>query len=141
MSPIQWIFGGLIVGIATIGAFQVLGPLISGGENENMVQEVTALTSSINRMCKMAGCASVTEFQDLTDNGYLDSDFYTDGIGENAINNDITAVTASATTVTFTYDTGDSESCNFILDHDGQFVGVDAVGTCNAAGLLTLTVR
>ena len=143
MSPLQVIFALIMSGIATVGAFVILGPNVQATTNNSMINEVTNVTKSINRMCSMAtgGCAAVTSFEALTDRGYLDSEFYTDGVGENVRQGSITAVTVSATAVTMTYDAGTQPQCLYLVDHDEQYVGVEAVPTCSAAGLLTLSVR
>ena len=81
------------------------------------------------------------DFEDLVDNGYLDSELYDDGTDESVIETNITA-SPGATTPTITYDAGDAESCNWLLDRaeTGKWPNVDEDHTTNACATATLTV-
>ena len=54
-------------------------------------------------------------FAALVENGYLDSELYDDGEDESVIETDITAEPGEDPPV-ITYDAGDEESCNWLLD-------------------------
>ena len=89
----------------------------------------------------MRPALSAANFQALTTNGYLDSELYSTGTGQSVIETNITAA-PGATTPTVTYDAGDAESCNWLLNRaeTGKWANVDADNTTNACATATLTV-
>ena len=144
MNQVAIVFGLIITAIVGIGAYTALAPLVTQSENRNMEAEVINVINAasefrwVNR--NDTGLAAA-DFEDLADNGYLDSELYDDGTGESVIETDITA-SPGATPPTVTYDAGDAESCNWLLDRatTGKWANVDADHTSNACATATLTV-
>lgn len=144
MNQVAIVFGLIITSIVGFGAYTALAPLITQSENRNMEAEIINVVNAaseyrwVNR--GEAGLAGA-DFEDLVDNGYLDSELYDDGTDESVIETDITA-SPGATTPTITYDAGDAESCNWLLDRaeTGKWANVDADSTTNACATATLTV-
>lgn len=144
MNQVAIVFGLIITSIVGFGAYTALAPLVTQSENRNMEAEIINVVNAaseyrwVNR--GETGLAS-SDFEDLVDNGYLDSELYDDGTGESVIETNITA-SPGATTPTITYDAGDAESCNWLLDRaeTGKWANVDAGSTTNACATATLTV-
>ena len=144
MNQVAIVFGLIITSVVGFGAYTALAPLVTQSENRNMEAEIINVVNAaseyrwVNR--GETGLAS-SDFEDLVDNGYLDSELYDDGTGESVIETNITA-SPGATTPTITYDAGDAESCNWLLDRatTGKWANVDADHTTNACATATLTV-
>ena len=144
MNQVAIVFGLIITAIVGIGAYTALAPLVTQSENRNMEAEVINVINAasefrwVNR--NDTGLAAA-DFEALANNGYLDSELYDDGTGESVIETDITA-SPGATPPTVTYDAGDAESCNWLLDRatTGKWANVDADHTSNACATATLTV-
>ncbi len=144
MNQVAIVFGLIITSIVGFGAYTALAPLVTQSENRNMEAEIINVINAaseyrwVNR--GESGLAGA-DFEDLVDNGYLDSELYDDGTDESVIETNITA-SPGATTPTITYDAGDAESCNWLLDRaeTGKWANVDADHTTNACATATLTV-
>lgn len=144
MNQIAIVFGLIITTVVGFGAYTALAPLVTQSENRNMEAEIINVINAaseyrwVNR--NASGVASA-DFGDLATNGYLDSELYDDGTDESVIETDITA-SPGASPPTITYDAGDAESCNWLLDRaeTGKWANVDADHTTNACATATLTV-
>ena len=144
MNQIAIVFGLIITTVIGFGAYTALAPLVTQSENRNMEAEIINVVNAaseyrwVNR--NDAGLAA-SDFAILVDNGYLDSELYDDGTNESVIETDITA-SPGAATPSITYDAGDEQSCNWLLDRatTGKWANVDADDTTNACATATLTV-
>lgn len=144
MNQVAIVFGLIITSVVGFGAYTALAPLVTQSENRNMEAEIINVVNAaseyrwVNR--GESGLASA-DFEDLVDNGYLDSELYDDGTDESVIETNITA-SPGATTPTITYDAGDAESCKWLLNRakTGKWANVDADHTTNACATATLTV-
>ena len=144
MNQVAIVFGLIIASVVGFGAYTALAPLVTQSENRNMEAEIINVVNAaseyrwVNRHSEDLEDA---EFETLVDNGYLDTELYDDGTGESVIETNITA-SPGATTPTITYDAGDAESCNWLLDRatTGKWANVDADHTTNACATATLTV-
>ena len=120
MNQAAIIFGLIITAVISVGAFQTLLPNVSKVENESMETElmniVNAAVAYRNTNRGTTPFPGVTNSLDkLTENGYLDSDLYSNGDGESVINTDVTTtIAAPGTASTVKYDAGDDESCNYL---------------------------
>ena len=121
MNQAAIIFGLIITAVISVGAFQTLLPNVNKVENESMETELmNIVNAAVSYRSTNRGADDFPNFSDtleqLSINGYLDSNLYSDGDGESVINTDITAtVDAPGTESTIKYDAGDAESCNYIL--------------------------
>ena len=144
MNQIAIVFGLIITTVVGLGAYTALAPLVTQSENRNMEAEIINVINAaseyrwVNR--NASGLASA-DFEDLVDNGYIDSELYDDGTDESVIETDITA-SPGASPPTVTYDAGDSQSCNWLLDRaeTGKWANVDSDHTSNDCSTATLTV-
>lgn len=144
MNQVAIVFGLIITSVVGFGAYTALAPLITQSENRNMEAEIINVINAaseyrwVNR--NTAGLAG-TDFEDLVDNGYLDSELYDDGGDESVIETDITA-SPGATPPVVTYDAGDAESCNWLLDRatTGKWTRVDEDAGANACATSVITV-
>ncbi|MDE0156062.1 MAG: hypothetical protein OXI88_00425 [Gammaproteobacteria bacterium] len=144
MNQVAIVFGLIITSVVGFGAYTALAPLLTQSENRNMEAEIINVINAaseyrwVNR--GEAGLAAAG-FDDLVDNGYLDSELYDDGGDESVIETDITA-SPGATPPVVTYDAGDAESCNWLLQRaeTGKWTNVDADAAANACATATLTV-
>ena len=144
MNQVAIVFGLIITSVVGFGAYTALAPLVTQSENRNMEAEIINVINAASEyrwVNRNESDLSGSDFEDLTDNGYLDSELYDDGTGESVIETDITA-SPGADTPTITYDAGDAESCNWLLDRaeTGKWANVDADNTSNACATATLTV-
>ena len=145
MNQVAIVFGLIITTVVGLGAYTALAPLVTQSENRNMEAEIINVINAaseyrwVNR--NETGLASA-DFEDLVDNGYIDSELYDDGTDESVIETDITA-SPGASPPTVTYDAGDSQSCNWLLDRaeTGKWANVDSDSTSNACATATLTVE
>ena len=121
MNQAAIIFGLIITAVISVGAFQTLLPNVSKVENESMETELmNIVNAAVSYRATNRGADSFPAFADtltdLSDNGYLDSNLYSDGTGESVINTKITAtVNEPGTDSSIKYDAGDEESCKYIL--------------------------
>ncbi len=144
MNQVAIVFGLIIASVVGFGAYTALAPLVTQSENRNMEAEIINVVNAaseyrwVNR--NDSGLATA-DFEDLVDNGYLDSELYDDGGDESVIETDITA-SPGATPPVVTYDAGDAESCNWLLDRaiTSKWTNVDAGNAANACATATLTV-
>lgn len=144
MNQVAIVFGLIITSVVGFGAYTALAPLVTQSENRNMEAEIVNVVNAaseyrwVNR--NDAGLAGA-DFADLVDNGYLDSELYDDGGDESVIETDITA-SPGATPPVVTYDAGDAESCNWLLDRaeTGKWTRVDADAAANACATSVITV-
>ena len=144
MNQVAIVFGLIITSVVGYGAYTALAPLVTQSENRNMEAEIINVINAasefrwVNR--NEAGLAGA-DFEDLVDNGYLDSELYDDGDDESVIETDITASPGAATPIV-TYDAGDTQSCNWLLDRaeTSKWINVDADHATNACATSTLTV-
>lgn len=118
MNQAAIIFGLIITAIISVGAFQTLLPNVSSVENSSMETELMNIVNAsvayrnTNRNDDSAFTGDVDE---LSTNGYLDSELYSDGVGESVLNTTITAaIEAPGTSSKITYDAGDEDSCNYL---------------------------
>ena len=144
MNQVAIVFGLIITSVVGFGAYTALAPLVTQSENRNMEAEIINVINAaseyrwVNR--NTTGLASA-DFEALVDNGYLDSELYDDGDDESVIETDITASPGASPPVV-TYDAGDAESCNWLLDRaeTNKWTNVDADHATNACATATLTV-
>ena len=142
MNQVAIVFGLIITSVVGYGAYTALAPLVTQSENRNMEAEIINVVNAaaeyrwVNR-----NDLGDADFDILTTNGYLDSELYDDGDDESIIETDITA-DLDATPPVITYDAGDSESCNWLLDRveTGRWANVDGDHASNACATSTLTV-
>ena len=144
MNQVAIVFGLIITTVVGLGAYTALAPLVTQSENRNMEAEIINVINAASEyrwVNRNASGLTSADFEDLVTNGYLDSELYADGDDESVIETDITA-SPGATTPTVTYDAGDSQSCNWLLDRaeTGKWANVDADSTSNACATATLTV-
>lgn len=144
MNQVAIVFGLIITSVVGFGAYTALAPLVTQSENRNMEAEIINVVNAVSEFRWVnRGESSLTgsDFEDLVDNGYLDSELYDDGTDESVIETDITAAPGSSPP-TITYDAGDAESCNWLLDRaeTGKWANVDADHATNACATATLTV-
>lgn len=146
MNQVAIVFGLIIATVVGAGAYNALAPLVNNVENQNMEAEVINIVNAaseyawINRNAGAPG----DDFADLVTNGYLDSERYNDGIEESIIETTITALPLAPAPVV-TYDAGDPESCNWLLQRaQNEFwqnvTDADADHRC-AGGILTVRVE
>lgn len=148
MNQVAVVFGLIITTIVGIGAYTALAPLVTQSENRNMEAELVNVINAaaefrwVNRNDN-AALAGAT-FQILVDRGYLDTDLYDNGVEESVIGTTITVGGLGGANPNVTYDAGDQESCNWLLDRAEQNVwaNVDPLpAPACAAGVLTVTVE
>ena len=145
MNQVAIVFGLIITALIGVGAVTALAPLIAQTENDNMEMEMINITSAASQyrwVNRNATTLAAANFESLTDEGYLDSDLYSDGDAESVMATDITA-TPGATPPLVTYDAEDEESCEWLLDRaeSGRWPKVDSDSTSNACATETLTVE
>ena len=118
MNTLPTILTFLLVALVGYGGYVALSPLLNTEENKSMINELSNVIyagieyrrTNRNVTPFVAGTMTV-----LTTNGYLDSELYSNGTGESVINTDIEIdIQAPGTDSTVTYDSGDSESCNYM---------------------------
>ncbi len=144
MNQVAIVFGLIITSVVGFGAYTALAPLVTQSENRNMEAEIVNVINAASEyrwVNRNDGGLTTADFEDLVDNGYLDSELYDDGGDESVIETDITA-SPGATPPVVTYDAGDAESCNWLLDRatTSKWTNVDAGNTANACATATLTV-
>ena len=129
MNQVAIVFGLIITSVVGIGAYTALAPLVTQSENRNMEAEIINVINAASeyRWVNRNADLDDADFAALVDNGYLDSELYDDGADESVIETDITA-TPGADPPVITYDAGDSESCNWVLNRaeTGKLPNVDA---------------
>ena len=144
MNQVAIVFGLIITSIVGIGAYTALAPLVTQSENRNMEAEIINVVNAASEyrwVNRNAADLDGTEFKALVENGYLDSELYDDGDAESVIETDITAAPGGDTPV-ITYDAGDAESCNWLLDRaeTGKWPNVDADNDANKCDEAVITV-
>lgn len=147
MNQVAIVFGLIVTSVVGIGAYTALAPLVTQSENRNMEAEIINVVNAaseyrwVNR--NDSGLAGA-DFEDLVDNGYLDSELYDDGGNDSVIETAITAAPGAAPPV-ITYDAGDAEGCNWLLDRaaNGKWANIDADNSANAcaAGVITVVIE
>ena len=144
MNQVAIVFGLIITSVVGFGAYTALAPLVTQSENRNMEAEIINVVNAVSEnrwVYRKTPANAAANFEALVDNGYLDSELYDKGTAESVIETDITA-DATATPPTMTYDAGDAESCNWLLDRakTSKWANVDAGNATNACATATLTV-
>ena len=144
MNQVAIVFGLIITSVVGFGAYTALAPLVTQSENRNMEAEVINVINAASEyrwVNRNASGLSSADFEDLADNGYLDSELYDDGSDESVIETDITAAPGGSPP-TITYDADDAESCKWLLDRaqSSKWPKVDADHASNACATSTLTV-
>ena len=142
MNQVAVVFGLIITAVVGFGAYTALAPLVTQSENRNMEAEIINVINAaseyrwVNR-----GDLGDADFAILVTNGYLDSELYEDGEDESVIETDITTELDKDPPI-ITYDAGDTESCNWLLDRatTGKWANVDADNDDNACDEQTITV-
>ena len=130
MNQVAIVFGLIITSVVGIGAYTALAPLVTQSENRNMEAEIINVINAASEyrwVNRNADDLDDADFAALVDNGYLDSELYDDGEDESVIETDITAKPGEDPPV-ITYDAGDEESCNWLLDRatTGKWPNTDA---------------
>lgn len=156
MNQVAIVFGLIIASVVAVGAFQVMAPLVTNAENRSMEAEVINLITAARdyvEVRKRIGTAVTahTNLSTLTDNGYLDSDLYSNGTGESVIGTNISsslAITAAGVVSgSLTYNAGDQESCNWLRDRSQANTwpyrgpSAPAIAACPTTGILTIPIR
>ncbi len=144
MNQVAIVFGLIITTVVGLGAYTALAPLITQSENRNMEAEIINVINAASEyrwVNRNADDLADADFEALVDNGYLDSELYGDGAAESVIETDITA-TPGGESPAITYDAGDSESCNWLLNRvtTGKWPNVDAHNESNACNEAVITV-
>ncbi len=146
MNQVAIVFGLIIATVVGAGAYNALSPLVNNVENQNMEAEVINIVNAaseyawINRNAVGVG----NNFAALVTNGYLDSERYNNGTDESIIETTITALPLAGIPIV-TYDAGDPESCNWLLQRArNEFwqnvTDADADHRC-AGGTLTVRIE
>ena len=144
MNQVAIVFGLIITSIVGIGAYTALAPLVTQSENRNMEAEIINVINAASEyrwVNRNDDDLDDADFEALVENGYLDSELYDDGEDESVIETDITATPGDDTPV-ITYDAGDAESCNWLLDRatTGKWPNVDADNDANKCDEAVITV-
>ena len=144
MNQVAIVFGLIITSIVGIGAYTALAPLVTQSENRNMEAEIINVINAASEyrwVNRNDDDLDDADFEALVENGYLDSELYDDGEDESVIETDITAAPGDDTPV-ITYDAGDAESCNWLLDRatTGKWPNVDADNDANKCDEAIITV-
>ena len=145
MNQVAIVFGLIITSVVGFGAYTALAPLVTQSENRNMEAEIINVINAASEYRWVNRNDTTTlgsaNFATLTTNGYLDSELYSSGTNQSVIETTI-AASPGATPPTITYDAGDAESCNWLLDRakTGKWANVDADSATNACATATLTV-
>ena len=157
MNQVAIVFGLIIASVVAVGAFQVMAPLVTNAENRSMEAEVINLITAARDYVEVnkrigVNVTAHTNLTQLTTNGYLDSDLYSDGQGESVIGTNIDsslAITAAGVVSGgLTYAAGDDESCNWLQDRSqantwpdrGPTAGTTSCGGANSA-VLDIPIR
>ena len=144
MNQVAIVFGLIITSVVGFGAYTALAPLVTQSENRNMEAEIiNVINAATEYRWVNRGNLGDADFAILVTNGYLDSELYEDGKDESVISTDITA-DLDATPPIVTYDAGDAESCNWLLDRaeTGKWPNVDVdagENTCNDTVITVVT--
>ena len=142
MNQVAIVFGLIITSVVGFGAYTALAPLVTQSENRNMEAEIiNVINAATEYRWVNRGALGDADFEILVTNGYLDSELYKDGGDESVIETDITA-DLDADPPIVTYDAGDTESCNWLLDRTttGKWANVDAGHDDNDCDDQTITV-
>lgn len=144
MNQVAIVFGLIITSVVGLGAYTALAPLVTQSENRNMEAELTNVINAASEyrwVNRNDAALADADFEALVDNGYLDSELYDDGDDESVIETDITAA-PGATPPVVTYDAGDAQSCNWLLDRatTSKWTRVDAGAAGNACAASVITV-
>ena len=142
MNQVAIVFGLIITSVVGFGAYTALAPLVTQSENRNMEAEIiNVINAATEYRWVNRGALGDADFEILVTNGYLDSELYDDGGNDSVIETAITA-DMDATPPVITYDAGDTESCNWLLDRatTGKWANVDAGNDDNACDDQTITV-
>ena len=144
MNQVAVVFGLIITSVVGFGAYTALAPLVTQSENRNMEAEIINVINAASEyrwVNRNDDDLEDADFAALVDNGYLDSELYDDGTAESVIETDITAAPGDAPPAV-TYDAGDAESCNWLLDRvtAGKWAKVDADNDDNACAASVITV-
>ena len=142
MNQVAIVFGLIITSVVGFGAYTALAPLVTQSENRNMEAEIiNVINAATEYRWVKRGALGDANFAILVTNGYLDSELYKDGGDESVIETDITA-DLDADPPIVTYDAGDTESCNWLLDRatTGKWANVDAGNDDNDCDDQTITV-
>lgn len=145
MNQVAIVFGLIITSVVGFGAYTALAPLVTQSENRNMEAELLNVINAasefrwVNR--NNATALSSANFATLATNGYLDSELYSTGTNQSVIGTTITA-SPGAATPTVTYNAGDGESCNWLLQRaeTGRWPNVNEAHASTACATATLTV-
>ena len=144
MNQVAIVFGLIITTVIGLGAYTALAPLVTQSENRNMESEIVNVvnaTAEYRWVNRNETDIATADFEDLVDNGYLDSELYDTGTAESVIETNITA-SPGATPPIMTYDAGEAPNCQWLLDRatTGKWVNVDADHDTNACATAVLTV-
>lgn len=139
MHPLFIVFGAIFLSGLGTAAYLNIQPNMEKGEREDMVAQNILLISSVQDFAQAKGHANVVNIAGVVTAGYLSDKVYTDGVGETVIDTDFTAVSATASTTTFTYDAGSQPACSYVSDSWAQFPGVETAPTCTA-GVMSATI-
>ena len=144
MNQVAIVFGLIITSVVGIGAYTALSPLVTQSENRNMEAEIINVVNAASEyrwINRNADDLADAGFEALVDKGYLDSELYDDGTAESVIETDITASPGEDIPI-ITYDAGDAESCNWLLDRatTGKWPNVDADNSDNECAGSVITV-
>ena len=144
MNQVAVVFGLIITSVVGIGAYTALAPLVTQSENRNMEAEIMNVVNAASEyrwVNRNDDDLDDADFEVLVTNGYLDSELYSDGDDESVIETEITA-SPGADPPVVTYDAGDDESCNWLLDRatTGKWPNVDADNGDNECTSSVITV-
>ena len=144
MNQVAIVFGLIITSVVGIGAYTALAPLVTQSENRNMEAEIINVINAASEyrwVNRNDDDLDDADFAALVENGYLDSELYDDGEDESVIETDITATPVDDPPL-ITYDAGDAESCNWLLDRaeSGKWPNVDTEGDENDCADSVITV-
>lgn len=135
-STLQVVAAIAIAGVLTAAAARVLFPMYNRALVNNGYEELYMIVHSIGEVREYNGdYEELDDFEWLVDNGYLPTDRYTDGTGENSFGGNIELEsTNDDLDVQLTYVTNSEATCNNLADRMITIAGVlrDADGELEA---------
>ena len=126
-STLQVVAAIAIAGVLTAAAARVLFPMYNRALVNNGYEELYLIINSVNEIREYHGDYSELEdFAWLVNNGYLPTDRYIDGLGENSFGGNIvlTATGDGADDVQLTYSTNLVSTCENLADRMITIAGV-----------------
>jgi type II secretory pathway pseudopilin PulG len=151
-STLQVVAAIAIAGVLTAAAARVLFPMYNRALVNNGYEELYLIINSVNEIREyhgdyaLLGSGGVAGFTWLVDNGYLPTDRYTDGTGENSFGGNIELTSTNGNDdAELKYSTNSISTCENLADRMITIAGVKrTAGTTNPDAICdsqTLTVK